>query len=295
MNSPLLSIVIPTYNRPRLIQRAVKSALQQTVEDLEIIVVDDGSTQAVSLPEHPRLRLIRLPSNRGLAAARNAGTRAARGNWIAYLDDDDELLPHFAEVSLSALTHTTLPAPVAVLSGLESLNEDGEVTQTHLPPTLPRGAYFSLEKIDRGKSFFSKQTLVVERTVLLEIGGFDERFTSFTHSELFLRLNPVCSILGLPVVTYRLFHHDGARISRDPSLRQANFDRFISKHRSLLESHPRGFAVFVYEHAHKSYRDRNYRAAVRSLAWAIRLHPLHALGRVTSHLRSQRLIRSFRY
>ncbi|MGH9956761.1 MAG: glycosyltransferase family 2 protein, partial [Pyrinomonadaceae bacterium] len=282
MNSVLLSIVIPTYNRPRLLQRAVKSALEQTIEDLDIVVVDDGSAPPVRLPEHPRLRVIRLPSNRGLATARNVGTEAARGKWIAYLDDDDQLLPHFAEASLNSLAQTTLPTPVAVLSGLQSVTEDGELIRTHLPPTFPRGSHFSLEKIDRGQSFFSKQTLVVERTVILEIGGFDESFGSFTHSEIFLRLNPVCSILGLPVVTYRQVRHAGPRVSRDPYLRQLNFNRFISKHKSLLQSHPRGFADLVYEHARRSYRDRNYRAAICSLGWAIRLHPLHTLGRVTS-------------
>lgn len=282
MNSPLFSIVIPTYNRPQLLQRAVKSALEQTIEDFEVLVVDDGSAEPASPPRHPRLRVIRLPSNRGLAAARNIGTKAARGRWIAYLDDDDQLLPHFAEMSVNALAHATLPQPVGVLSGLEAINDNGTLIGTYLPPTLPRGSHFSLEKIEPGQSFFSKQTLVVERAILLKIGGFDESFSSFTHSELFLRLNPVCSILGLPVVTYRMLVHEGPRLSRDPSLRQLNFSRFVSKHQSLLELHPKRFADLVYNHARQSYRHGNYRMAFFSLGRAIRLHPCHTLGRMGS-------------
>ncbi len=151
---PLLSIVILTYNRPQLLERAVRSALSQTVQDLEVIVIDDGSSVPVNLPEHPKLRVVRLPENRGLAAARNAGAQAARGRWISYLDDDDELLPCFAEVSLDALAQSSLPSPVLVLSGLEVIEKGGRVIETHVPPTLPRGSLFNLEPIPEHHSFF---------------------------------------------------------------------------------------------------------------------------------------------
>ena len=116
MSEPILSIVIPTYNRAKLLHRAVESALAQTFADLEVLVVDDGSPQPVALQNHdPRLRILRLPRNVGGAAARNAGARAAAGQWITYLDDDDESLPHMAAVSLKGLRQTQLPSPVAVL------------------------------------------------------------------------------------------------------------------------------------------------------------------------------------
>src|SRR5262245_56984002 len=193
-NSPRLTIIITTRDRPHLLRLAVKSALEQTVEDLEVIVVDDGSAEPVNLPEQPRLSLIRLPVSRGPSAARNVGARAARGQWIAHLDDDDQLLPHYAEVSLNALAQTTLPKPVAALSALEVVNERGEVFQTHVPPTLPRGSHFGLETIDHRLSFWSKATLVVEREVLVGIGGFDESLTSLEYTEMFLRLGRACSI-----------------------------------------------------------------------------------------------------
>lgn len=156
MSSPLLSIIIPTYNRPHLLPRAVESALAQTIEDFEVIVVDDASPEAVNLPEHPRLKVIRQPENRGGSAARNVGAKAARGQWITYLDDDDLLLPHMAEVSLEALAkgHPSLPKPIAVLSGIEVIGEDGQVKQTRIPPTLPKGSHFGLEEIKPEQSFF---------------------------------------------------------------------------------------------------------------------------------------------
>ena len=196
MNNILLSIIIPTYNRPHFLPRAVESALQQTLEEVEVIVVDDGSDEPVTLPEHSQLKVIRLSQNSGNAVARNVGLKAAKGQYVTYLDDDDQLLANMAQVSIDALKNTILPQPVAALSGLEVIKPDGELIDRRLPPTLPLGSHFFLEDIEPEKSYFSKQTLVVERELLLEIGGYDETFTSRVHTEMFLRLIPVCSILG---------------------------------------------------------------------------------------------------
>lgn len=280
MSNPLISIIIPTYNRPHLLPRAVKSALEQTVEDLEVIVVDDASPAHVNLPEHPQLRIVRLSENSGGAAARNAGAMAARGRWVAFLDDDDQLLPHMAAVSLDALARTTLPQPVTVLSGLEVVNKHGKIIETRLPPTLPRGKHFSLEEISPGQSFLSKQTMVVEREVLLGIGGFDKSFSSRVHTELFLRLNPVCSILGLPVVTYRYFLHSNSQVTKDSSLCEVDFHRLVRKHESLLKGHPKMFANFVLEHARRSYKFGHKGTALSSILWAMRLDPLYTPARV---------------
>lgn len=285
MSNPLLSIVIPTRDRHHLLPRAVKSALEQTLEDLEVIVVDDASAQPVQLPEHPQLRVIRLSASRGGAGARNVGTEAARGQWIAYLDDDDRLLPHMATVSLEALNQTALPAPLGVISGIDVVNDQGGAIGTRLPPPVrPRGAHFSLEELEPGKSYNTKQTLVVEREVICQIGGWDETFRSRVHSELFLRLNSACSIIGLPLVTYQLYDHEGARVSCNPTLRQESFQHLVNKHRALFNALPKMFADFVYNHAQKSYHLSQRRVAFSSLCWAMQIDPLHTLSRIASPL-----------
>ena len=276
----LLTIVIPTYNRPQLVERAVQSALAQTIEDtsegvIEVLVVDDHSPTPLSLPEHPRLRVVRLPENRGGAAARNEGARLASGRYITYLDDDDQLLPGMAEVVIKALQASTLPPPVGVLTGIEVVNRGGQVLRTRRPPTLPKGSHFSLEKVGPDKSFLTKQTLVVEKEVLLGIGGFDETFQSRVHSELFLRLNQVCSLMGLPTITYQLMAHEGPRVSGNPGLRQTSFKQLVSKHRDLFEAHPKQFAKFLYDHAQKSSRLGQNQAALKALAWTFKVHPFH--------------------
>src|SRR5688572_28062706 len=95
--TPAVSVVIPVYNRPDAVRRAIQSVLGQTDQDFEIIVVDDGSTEAVaaavaSIPDR-RVRLIRHDRNRGGSAARNTGIRASKAPLVAFLDSDDEWMP----------------------------------------------------------------------------------------------------------------------------------------------------------------------------------------------------------
>jgi hypothetical protein len=283
MTEPLYSIVIPTYDRPDLLDRAIKSALAQTLVPFEVVVVDDGSSRPVAVPADGRLRLVRLPANLGNAAARNAGLAAAQGRWITFLDDDDVLLPTMAERSLASLDHTDLPAPVAVISGLEVVGPDGRVLERRLPPTLPRGSHFALEEVPAGTSFLSKQTLFVEGDVLRSIGGFDETFRSRAPSELFLRLNPVCSILGVPEITYRQSQHTDVRVSTDPHLRRASFAQLIAKHEAVFRAHPRGFARLLIEHARMLGKQGDWLGAADALVTAARHDPATVWRTVPAH------------
>jgi glycosyltransferase involved in cell wall biosynthesis len=101
--SPLVSVVIPTRNRSTLLLRAVRSALTQTLREIEVVVVIDGeegndSAQALAMLEDSRVRFIALREQVGGAEARNIGIRDARSTWIALLDDDDEWLPSKLEI-----------------------------------------------------------------------------------------------------------------------------------------------------------------------------------------------------
>lgn len=279
MREILLSIIIPTYNRPKLLPRAVNSALAQTIEDFEVIVVDDCSSEPVNLPKHPHLRIIQLSENKGVSAARNIGAKAAQGRWINYLDDDDELLPNMAQVSLEALKNTSLPHPIAVLSAIEVVNQQRKVVQTRIPPTLPRGSHFGLEKINRSQSFLAKQTLVVEKEVFLSIGGFDESFVSRETTELFLRLNLVCSILGIPQITYKLIKHEGFHLSQD-TRRQMSLIRLVKKHRTTFQAHPQKFADLIYNEVGTALKLGQTRIALNNFVWAVKINPIHIVGRL---------------
>ena len=94
---PLVSVIVPTFQRPEFLQAALGSVLRQTVKDFEVLVVDDGSAMdlapLVNALDDGRIRYLRHESNRGEAAARNTGIRGARGDYLAFLDDDDEWFP----------------------------------------------------------------------------------------------------------------------------------------------------------------------------------------------------------
>jgi glycosyltransferase involved in cell wall biosynthesis len=269
---PALSIIIPAFNRPHMLMNAVQSALAQTVQDIEVIVVDDGSQPPLQLPELPRLRLLRLETNQGGSVARNRGVAAARAGFVSFLDDDDTLAPHMAEVSLAALQRCGhLPQPVAILSGMEIVDEKGAVLERHLPPTLPKGAHYSLEDIAEGRSIYCKSTAVIPRQAYLDMGGFDPEFRSRVHSEMFFRLNAACSLFGIDVVTYRWLQHDGPRVTQDPEQRRLGFEKLVSKHRALFKQHPRKFSWYYRDHAMRTWRAGNPLDAIlstlKSLRW----------------------------
>ena len=126
MKTPLLSVVIPTWNRAQLVCDAVNSALAQRAGEVEVIVVDDASTDAtvqrLEAEFGTRIRLLRLEHRRGPGGARNAGTHLARGQFVSFLDSDDVWLPGKLENELKAFAR--FPGAEAVVSDSRSFFED---------------------------------------------------------------------------------------------------------------------------------------------------------------------------
>jgi glycosyltransferase involved in cell wall biosynthesis len=135
---PLVSAVIPTRNRPELVCQAVRSVLSQTIREIECIVVIDGPDPATlhSLGEieDPRLRVIALAENVGGCEARNLGALAARAEWVALLDDDDEWLPFRLEKQLAAAASSTEPVTMVVSRFLDRAEGDKDLLRPHIFP-----------------------------------------------------------------------------------------------------------------------------------------------------------------
>lgn len=286
---PEATIVVPTYQRATAtLREAVDSALGQSVTSCEVLVVDDGSTVRPRLAAHPQLRVIELPVNRGASAARNVGVRAARGRVVTAVDDDDLLLANHLEVALEAIERSTLPAPVAALTGVALLDAAGQQVGTRLPPTFPRGRAYSLEPLPAGTAFGLRCTLVVEREVLLGIGGWDESFASREHTELFLRLNQVCSLQGAPVVTYLRRRHTGQRLSEDPALRDRSQRQLEEVHRDLLRARPAAYARMLARQGTKLWEAGDRRAALATWARSLRVAPIETARRAVGTARGAR-------
>lgn len=290
-SAPDLSIVIPTHERPEQLIRAVHSALAQADCDVEVIVVNDGSRLPLSIPPHLNIQCLQLDHCQGPAAARNAGLAVARGRYVTFLDDDDQILPHMGRVSLAALASSDLPSPVAVISAIEVVDRAGNILERRLPPSYCRGSHFSLEPLPPGCSHVTKNTLVVSREILLAIGGFDPALAACEWIDLFLRLNSVCSICGISTTTYRLTRGGGQHFSRDMRKRWRGFSQLERKHRQVLAAHPRGHADALLGEARMALAAGSIRLAVRCLCRAFLVAPAHAATVVLSPIRCIRSVR----
>jgi glycosyltransferase involved in cell wall biosynthesis len=270
---PLATIVIPTHDRPLLLERAVRSALAQTVEAVQVVVVDDGSAEPVriDLPD-PRLLLLRNPRPLGASAARNAGLRVAEGRWVTFTDDDDELLPHMVAASLAAAERSALPGPVAVLSALEVVDDDGHLLETRRPTTVARQAPPYPEAPDDGFAQ-DANTLFAPVEVLRAMGGWDEAIRGWEMDDLLIRLVQRCSVQGTPEVTYRRYRHAGARKSANPADMVDGARLVLGKHRDFYQAHRqlygRQLAILGITHI----RGGRWWPAVRAMTTSLRVDP----------------------
>ncbi|MEV1147776.1 glycosyltransferase family 2 protein, partial [Micromonospora sp. NPDC049799] len=173
--TPDVSVVIPTCDRPDLVTRAVRSALAQSVREIEVLVVVDGAdvdTQAaLAGVEDPRLRVLPLPERGGAPNARNVGVQAARGRWTALLDDDDEWLPRKLETQLALAATASVPLPI-VGSRLVNRTPRAEfVLPRRLPePGEPICEYLTVRRgLFHGDGFIQTSTIMAPTELLRRV------------------------------------------------------------------------------------------------------------------------------
>ena len=185
MNSPevtirngpavLVSVVIPTKGRPTIVQRAVKSALNQTLRPIEVIVVvdseDSDSVAGLASFGDSRLSILVLPKSVGGAEARNIGVRRAHADWIAFLDDDDEWLPNKLERQLACARTAAAPLPV-VCSAYIGRSDAGDAPfgRRAPMPNEPVSDYMFCRKgLSYGENAIATSVLLVSRELMLAV------------------------------------------------------------------------------------------------------------------------------
>lgn len=201
---PRVSVVMPVFNGEAYLAEAVESVLSQTLADLELVVVDDGSTDGSHailegfVRKDPRVRLIANEENLGLSAARNRGWRAARASYVAWLDADDVALPDrlFRQVELLD-AHPT----VAVVGGATIIiDATGRHISTMRFPTTSRAIRSTL----RRHNCLAQSSITLRRAALEEVGGY--RFDQAEDYDLWLRISERFDLVSFadPVTLYRL-------------------------------------------------------------------------------------------
>ncbi len=212
---PTVSIVIPTYNRASLIKEAIKSILEQTYQDFEIIVVDDGST------DNTRETVIALSDkivyvyqqNQGRSHARNEAIKLARGKYIGFLDSDDLYLPNKLEKQV-ALLEKELDYGMVYTSAI-CIDEKGNETSIVYKAT-------SSGRIYREVAFFYPvtvllPTVMIRAEVLAKLGGFDEKMERFEDTDMWRRAAKVCQVLAIGEPLCKVRTHSGNALEgQDP-------------------------------------------------------------------------------
>ncbi len=181
-----VSVIIPTYNRSKLVPRAVTSVLEQTFKETEILVVDDGSTDETAANLEPfskTIRLLRHERNRGVSAARNTGIRASSAPLIAFLDSDDRWLP--GKLDAQVRFFSDHPGAVACQTR-EIWIRGGRRVNPARRHIKPSGDIFeaSLERC-----LVSPSAVMVRRSLLEEVGLFDEDLPVCEDYDLWLRIS----------------------------------------------------------------------------------------------------------
>ncbi len=171
--NPLVSVIIPTFKRPALVLQAVKCAIDQTVSDLEIIVVIDGgdcaTVAALESLSLPQLRLLSLEKQVGGSRARNEGVSIARGEWIAFLDDDDLWLPQKLAKQLAVARKSSCSDPI-VACKVVARTQGGEVVWPRKLPTEPLSEYLlARDTWTQGEGLLQTSTLLVTRRLLKKV------------------------------------------------------------------------------------------------------------------------------
>lgn len=238
---PLVSVVLPTYGRPERLRRAVESVAAQTYDDLRLVVVDDHSPipseevlNGVSLDglvvEH-----IRHKENRGANAARNTGIRESDGDFVAFLDDDDEWKPE--KIQRQVETFRSASDRVGFVYTGTEFHYDG-YTRTN----ISRACGNVTKDIFRGASFAQFSGVMVRRDVIDAAGLPDERFPSWQDREWYLRLSLHCEFKPVPEpLTVRHRDGDDTISTNYEEKRDVSYPMFIEKHRSLAASYGRRY------------------------------------------------------
>lgn len=190
---PLVSVVIPTYNRASVICRTIDNVLEQTYPNVEVIIVDDGSTDDTEEKLRAyanRIRIIRQP-NAGPSAARNRGIEAARGEFIALQDSDDLWVPQKLTRQVALLQTAGELATCCFCNALLRHTDGREQTafeEAWLFPPCSEGVWTNVRDVLATRFVFFCQTALIRREVLERIGGFDETLKFHEDYELPLRL-----------------------------------------------------------------------------------------------------------
>jgi glycosyltransferase involved in cell wall biosynthesis len=244
--SPTFSVVVPTYDRPALLDQALASVLAQSFDDFECIVVDDCSPRPVTVPDDPRFRTLRTARNGGPAAAVNAGLQEATGTYMIRLDDDDMFADRRLELALEGLARAPIALCWAFTVGSNEPSGrmlEGDVHDTILDAITPHMG-----------------TVAMRRDLYPTL---DESFLGAEDVEWWLRASQRGPVATVPSAGYGIRRHAGERILHGTDARIRGSHRLLEMYASYFAQHPRA-AAFRWRRIGLMALDRGDTAAARA-------------------------------
>lgn len=240
----MISIIIPTYNRAKLLPRCILSVMDQTFQEWELIISDDGSTDKTSDVVEPflkdkRVRYIKN-KNAGATAARNAGAKIANGSYLTFLDSDDE-----AHRNWLALFSEKIKEGYDILCcGYDYYNNSGEYLKSNYPENMGVLYNHNVGRFTNGGVFILKKALFDK------VGGYDENVQSGQHSELAIRLFrsfseaniKICNIFK-PLIKVHI--HDGEKIRGNDKAILNGTLYVLKKHEDVFKKSPSLFSNYL--------------------------------------------------
>jgi glycosyltransferase involved in cell wall biosynthesis len=265
-----VGVVVTTRDRPIMLARALSSLLAQTRQPDQIVVVDDGGSEALTLPDG--VQLVRLDVSAGVCVARNVGLEHLETDAVMFLDDDDWLDTGFFSRAFAAARNSALPGPVAVL-GTRVIVE-GEAGGKERIRIRPLGRTL-------GDSWLASPQAGIENTLLAPVdvvrrmGGHDPQFIAWERDDFFERLLAHCSLDVAPDAVY--FSDDDPdrpRMTTDWCKMAIGIDRTMRKYCAVMGEHPAIHARYLRSSAtHWSAGNESFTAWMRAVA-ALRRAPL---------------------
>ena len=223
-----VSIIIPTYNRAHVIARSIESALHQTHQDIEILIIDDGSTDGTfdvvkQFFRHAQVRYLRHELNKGHQAARNTGIKNAGGDYVAFLDSDDTWFPQKIERQLDAISKKG--ADCVVLTGMWII-ENGLKTKF----LRKYNGYVYPELLaDYGTAH---GCMLVPRDWFRQIGFLDESITAFADWDLGISLSKLFEFLTIDEMCVNYYQDDPQSLQKNKLTQARDYSRIVEKHQN---------------------------------------------------------------
>jgi glycosyltransferase involved in cell wall biosynthesis len=266
VTDPLFSVIVPTYNHAASLGQSIRSVLEQSCDDFELIVVNDGSTddtvELLSSFADARLRVIHQ-DRCGRSAARNAGASIARGQYLTFLDSDDHALPHWLERMATVIRSSASPI---VCCGARFA--DGKGPEKILLP-YRRGPVLDYEV-----ALFLAGTFVVLRDLFESVGGYDPVLEQSENTELAFRLASRCRSNGWSIADLQEPLVVVHRMPPKASLGQmVSMTHVVEKHWAELKTQPGMLANTLASVGVCAARIGHYREARRSFRRAIAVFP----------------------